>query len=88
METRERKKEEGVVAVAAAAGGPGAMGSNGRRRSKVMEKRKKKKNLLGSSCFCSLKNGEDILGGSLEWQSGRCEEYSQEESLSECQLEE
>jgi len=36
----------------------------------------------------SLKNGEDILLRSQGWQSGRGEEYSQEESLSECQLEE
>ena len=56
---------------------------------------KKGKNLLvlllllpTSHYFCSLKNGEDILGCSLWWQSGRGEEYSQEQSLSECQLEE
>jgi len=35
-----------------------------------------------------LNNGEDLLRRSREWQSGRGEEYSQEESISKCQLEE
>jgi len=59
----------------------------------VRERRQKKKekeiaHSSSPSYFCSLNNGEDILLRRLGWKSGRSEGYSQEESLSQCQLEE